>query len=441
MSQVVIKIEDLSSVKKKMSLEIPWSEVKNELDAVYQEVGKKAKIKGFRPGKIPRKILETYFKDQAHEETMTNIVNKYYWKTLEDKRIIAVSRPEINQEGIKEDTDFAFSAAFETEPEIEPKNYKGMELEKEEIKVTDDDVKKRIDEVRQMFATMEEVVDDRPAVKGDYVVIDFAGTLNGESYKELKAEDYFLELGSEKFVPGFEEQLIGIKKGETKEIKVTFPSDYHEGKFAGQEVIFNVTVKSIREKKLPENDDSLIKNFDKYNSFEDFKDDVRKSLEEKAQRMVEINLQNSITERLIKENEFDVPSALVDRQIYYMTADTQKKMMSAGIDENSAMDFSFKMRDKYKNDAEKIVKSFLLLKKIAEKESFVADESDMEKYFQELVLQSGRDYESLIKMYDSDERKDSLKMELIQKKVFDFIERNANINIVEKSSMNVEDKQ
>jgi trigger factor len=168
---------------------------------------------------------------------------------------------------------------------------------------------------------------------------------------------------------------------------------------------------------------------------------VRKSLEEKAQRMVEINLQNSITERLIKENEFDVPSALVDRQIYYMTADTQKKMMSAGIDENSAMDFSFKMRDKYKNDAEKIVKSFLLLKKIAEKESFVADESDMEKYFQELVLQSGRDYESLIKMYDSDERKDSLKMELIQKKVFDFIERNANINIVEKSSMNVEDKQ
>ena len=149
-----------------------------------------------------------------------------------------------------------------------------------------------------------------PSVNGDFVVIDFAGSLNGELFKELKAEDYFLEIGSEKFVPGFEEQLIGMKNGETKEIKVTFPDDYHENKFAGKEVIFNVTVKSIREKKLPEIDESFIKNFEKYNSFEDFKTDVRKSLEEKAQQMAEINLQNRITEKLIKENDFEVPPSL-----------------------------------------------------------------------------------------------------------------------------------
>jgi trigger factor len=372
-------------------LEIPWIEVKNELDAVYHEVGKKAKIKGFRPGKIPRKILESYFKDQAEEETITNIVNKYYWQALEDRGINAVSRPEINQEGLKENTDFSFTASFETEPEFEPKNYKGIELEKEEIKVTDEDVEKRINEIRQMFATMEEVKEDRPSQKGDFVVIDFAGSLNGELYKELEAKDHFLEIGSEKFVPGFEEQLIGIKKGEAIDIKVTFPGDYHESKFAGQEVIFNVSVKSIREKKLPENDDSFIKNFEKYNSFEDFKDDVRKSLEEKARQMSGINLQNSITEALIKDNDFEVPPSLVDRQIYYMMADTQKRMMSAGIDENKAMEFSFKMRDKYKDDAAKIVKSFLLLKKIAQKESFVAEESDLEEYIQKLAVQNSRD--------------------------------------------------
>jgi len=431
-SQVVVKIEDLSQVKKKMSMEIPWNEIKDEMDTVYHHIGKKAKIKGFRPGKVPRKILETYYKEQAQEETMTNIVNKYYWKTLEDKGIVAVSRPEINQDGIKENTDFTFSASFETEPEFEPKDYKGMELEKEEIKVTDDDVKKRIDEIRQMFATMEEIKDDRPALKGDFVVIDFTGTLDGESYKELNAEDYFLELGSEKFVPGFEDQLIGVKKGETREIKVTFPADYHESRFAGREIIFSVNVKSMREKKLPENDDSLIKNFDKYNSFEDFKDDVRKSLEEKAQRSAKINLENSITEKLIKENEIEVPSALVERQIYYMILDTQKRMVSAGIDENNAMDFTLKMHDKYKSDAEKIVKSFLIIKKIGQKESFVANEEDMEKYLQELALQSGNDYESFKKMYEGEEKKESLKMEIIQKKVFDFIQQNANIKVVEK---------
>lgn len=438
MSQVVINIEDLSPVKKKMSLEVPWEQVKGELDIAYQKVGKKARIKGFRPGKVPRKVLETYYKEDAEGETISNIVNKYYWQTLDEKGIIPISQPEINQEGIKENSDFSFTASFEVEPEFEPKNYKGMELDKEEIKITDEDVSKRIDEIRQMFATMEEVKDDRPVVNGDFVVLDFTGSLNGESFKELKSDDYFLEIGSGKFVPGFEDQIIGFKKGETKEIEVTFPTDYHEAKFAGQEVVFKVTVKSMREKKVPDNDDNLIKNFERYNTFEDFKDDVRKSLEEKAQRMVEANFQNSITEKLVKENEIEVPSSLVERQIYYMMLETQKRMMSAGIDENSAMDFSLKMRDKYQGDAEKNVKSFLILKKIAQKESFVADESDVEKYLQDMAAQTGRDYESLKKMYENEDRTDSLKMELIQKKVFDFIENNANIKIVEKTGVNLE---
>lgn len=441
MSQVAIKIEDLSPVKKKMSLEVPWPEVKGELDAVYQEIGKKAKLKGFRQGKIPRKILETYFKDQAESEASTNIVNKYYWQTLEDKGIIAISRPEIQQEGIKENTEYAFSATFETEPEVEPQNYKGIELEKEKINVTDDDVRKRIDEIRQMFATMEEVTDDRPVIQGDYVVMDFTGSLNGESFKELNAQDYFLEIGSGKFVPGFEDQLVGMKKGETKEIKVTFPADYQESRFAGQEVIFNVTVKSMREKKLPENDDSFIKNFEKYKTFEDFKADVRKSLEEKAEQISKVNLQNSITDQLIKDNNFEVPESMVERQIYYMMADIQKRMMSAGIDENSAMDFSMKMHDKYKDDAEKTVKAFLLLKNIGKKEALVVEDVDLEKYIQELAVQNGRDYESMRKMYDSEEKKDYLRVELLQKKVFDFIEQNANIKVVEKTGMNAEAKQ
>ena len=441
MSQVAVKIEALSQVKKKMSLEIPWTEVKNELDAVYQDIGKKAKVKGFRPGKIPRKILETYFKEQAESDAATNIINKYYWQTLEDKGIIAVSRPEISQDGLKENTDYAFSATFETEPDIEPKNYTGIELEKEKINVTENDVQKRIDEIRQMFATMEEVAEDRPVINGDYVVIDFAGSLNGETFKELNAQDYFLEIGSGKFVPGFEEQLVGMKNGESREIKVTFPSDYHESRFANQEVIFQSKVKSIREKKLPAEDDSFVKNFQRYDSFEDFKTDVRKSLEEKAEQISKDNLQNSMIDQLIKENNFEVPESMVQKQIYYMMADTQKRMMSAGIDENSAMDFTMKMQDKYKGDAEKTVKSFLLLKKIAEKESLAAEDSDLEQYLQEQATQSGRDYESLKKFYENDERKDYLRTELVHKKVFDFIEQNANIKVVEKTGLNAEARQ
>ena len=440
MSQVAMNMEELSSVKKKLSFEIPWNEVKNELDTVYRDIGKKAKIKGFRPGKIPRKVLETYFKEQAENETINNIVNKFYWQALEEKRIVALSRPDIDQKGLKENSDFSFSASFETEPEFEPKGYKGIELEKEIFQVTENDMEKRINELKQMFATMEEVKEDRPAVKGDFVVMDFAGNLNGESPPELKADNYFLEIGSQRFIPGFEEQLIGRKKGEEKSIKVVFPKDYHEKKFADKEVTFNVTIKNIKEKKLPEFDENFIKNFDKYDSLEDLKNDVRKSLEEESQRLSEINLRNKITEILRKENEFEAPPSLIERQIFYMMADTQRRMTSAGMDEKNAMELSFKMHDKFKDEAVKTVKTFLLLKKIAEKESFIVEEGDTEKHIQELAVKYGRDHELLKKTYENEENRDNLKVELIQKKVFDFIEQSANIKVIEKNGMDLEVK-
>ena len=441
MSPVAIKMEELSPVKKKLSFEIPWNEVKEELDAVYRDVGKKAKIKGFRPGKVPRKVLETHFKEQAEGDTMTNIINKYYWQALKDKGIMPISQPEITQEGLKENTDFSFTASLETEPEFEPKGYKGIEVEKETIRITDDDLKNRLTQIRQMFATMEEVKEERPVAKGDFVTIDFAGSLNGESPKELKAENYFLELGSQRFIPGFEEQLTGMKKGETKSINVTFPEEYHEKKFAGKEVCFSVAIKNIKEKKLPEMDEAFIKNFDRYNSLEDLKKEVLTTLEEESKKMSETSLQNSIMQILLKENDFEVPPSLVEKQIYYMMADTHKRMTSAGMDEKNAMELSFKMHDKFKDEAAKIVKSFLILKKIAEKESFLVEEAEIDRHIEDLAAKNGKDYQLLKDAYEKEERKDSLKAGLIEKKVFDFIEQNANIKAVEKIGMNLEVKE
>jgi trigger factor len=439
-SEVAIKMEEISLVKKKLSFEIPWSEVKEELDAVYRNVGKKAKIKGFRPGKIPRKILESHFKDHAEEETITNIVNKYYWQTLEDKGIMALSRPDITQDGFKENTNFTFTVSFETEPDFEPKGYDGIELEKEKIQITESDLENRLKEIRQMFATMEEVKDNRPATMGDYVTIDFAGSLDGESHQELKADNHLLELGSKGFIPGFEEQLVGMKNSETKAINVKFPEDYHEKKFAGKDVIFTVTIKDIKEKKLPEIDENFIKNFDKYNSLDELKNDARQTLEQDCQRLTENNLQNKIMEIILKENNFEVPPSLIEKQIFYMMADTQKRMTSAGMDENSAMELSFKMHDKFKEEAEKVVKSFLLLKKIAEKEAIQVEEADLDQHIRELAAKHGRDYEQIRDAFEKEERKDNFKTELIQKKVFDFIEQKANIKVVEKIGIAVEGK-
>ena len=440
MSEVAIKVEEISMIKKKISFDIPWNEVKEELDAVYRDIGKKAKIKGFRPGKVPRNVLESNFKDHAEEETITNIINKHYWQALDDKGIMSLSKPDITQEGFKENTNFTFTASFETEPDFEPKGYNGIEVEKENIKITESDLDNRLNEIRQMFATMEEIKDDRAAIMGDYVTIDFAGTLDGVVHEDLKADNYFLELGSKRFIPGFEEQIPGMKNGETLDIKVKFPEDYHEKKFAGKDVIFTVTIKDIKEKKLPEIDENFIKNFDKYNSLDELKNDARKALEQDCERITETNLQNKIMEIILKENDFELPPSLVEKQIFYMMADTQKRMTSAGMDETGAMELSLKMHDKFKEDAQKVVKSFLLLKKIAQKEAIGLEEADLDKHIMELAEKHGRDYEQIKTAFEKEERKENLRTELIQKKTFDFIEQKANIKVVEKIGMAVEGK-
>ena len=435
MSEFPVKVEHISQVKKKMSFEIPWVVVQDELDSVYRNIGKKAKIKGFRPGKIPRKILETYYKADAEGETITNIVNKYYWQELDERGIVTLSRPEIEQDGLKENTNFSFSASFETEPDIEPHGYKGMDLEKANITVSDADMEKRLQEIRKMFATMQDVAEDRPAVMGDFVTIDFKGKMDGQELPELQSDNYLLELGSKRFIPGFEEQIVGMKNNETKEINLTFPADYHEKKMAGKAVVFTVILKGLKEQKLPDIDENFIKNFDKYNTLEELMNDVRKTMEEQCIRQSEAQLDEKIIENLLTANEFDAPPSLVERQIFYMIADTQKRMRSAGMDEKSAMELSFRMHDQFKKEAEKTVKTFLLIKKIAEKETLVVSDDDMDSKINELAEIHHVDYETVKNAYNDEDRMNTLKSEIIQKKVFDFIKREANIKVVEKVGM------
>ncbi len=438
MSELTVKVEDISQVKKKMSFVIPWAFVKDELEAVYREIGKKAKIKGFRPGKIPRKMLESYFKADAEGEAITNIVNKYYWQELDDRGIVTLSRPEIEQDGLKENAEFSFSASFETEPTFEPLGYQGIELVKTNISISDKDMEKRLQEIRKMFATMQDVDEDRQAVMGDFVTIDFAGTMEGDALPELKSDNFLLELGSDRFIPGFEEKLVGLKKGEVKDINLTFPEDYHEKKMAGKDVSFTVTMKGLKEQKLPELDETFIKNFDKYNTLEDLNNDVRKSMEDQSKRQSDAKLKDQIIEALLKANEFEAPPSLVERQIFYMMSDTQKRMRSAGMEEKSAMELSFRMHDQFKQEAEKTVRSFLLIKKIAEKEAITVSEEDIDNHIKELAEIHQTDPAVVKGAYDNEERVNSLKSEIVQKKVFDFIEQQANIKVIEKVGMDEE---
>ena len=436
-----VKIEDISPVKKKLSFDVPWADVRTELDTVYRQVAKTAKIRGFRPGKIPRKILEIHYKDQVEGETISNLVNKYYWETLQEKNIPAVSQPEIEQKGIETEKGFNFSATIEVEPIFEPKNYIGLELEKEELIVTDAELEARLQEIRQMFAVMEDLSEDRGIVNTDFVTLDFTGYLDGATRNELKSENYLLEIGSKSFIPGFEDQLLGLKKGETKSFIIKFPETYHAVDLAGKDVEFRILIKGIRVKKLPEIDDEFIKNFERYESLEALRDDLRKNLEEEKQQKITVEFERSISEKLLAENEIEVPESFVEKQIYYMMSDLQRRMTSQGMDPKKAADFAFKMHDQFREEAVKVVKTILLLKNIAKKENLIVSDDEVDKRIREIASRRAQDYESLKKSLDKDDMTENIRSEILTRKTYEYLEKNGKVSTVKMGKTVVSEDQ
>jgi len=310
-----IKIEEINPVKKKISVEIPWEEVKRELDAAYRTVGKKARVKGFRPGKTPRHILETYFREDAEGEAVSNLVQRSFEEAVQANSLQPVARPEIDQSGIQPEKSFTYSATLEVEPVVEPRGYIGMELRREDASVTDRDVEERLEELRHMYSSLEDVEGDRPVQNGDFLLIDFEGKLGSEPRKELTETGFRIEVGSKRLVPGFEDALVGMRKGESKEFTVRFPEDYHIRDFASQDITFHATVRDVRVKVLPALDDQFIKNFERYESLEALRADLRKSLEEEKSVRARDALRKAVNDRLLEANPFEVPEAFIERQI------------------------------------------------------------------------------------------------------------------------------
>lgn len=428
-----VKIEDISSVQRKLSFEVLWDDVKREIDSIYKTVGRSAKIRGFRPGKAPRNVLELHYKEKVEEEAVSNLVTKHFSDAVEKNHIDVVAQPVIDQKGITKGENFLFTATVDVQPLLDPRDYAGLALEKESLSVTKADVDDRLTQIRQMYATLEDVAEDRGLADGDFALIDFAGTIGGEARKELAAKDHTLQIGSQSFVPGFEEQLIGMKKGESRDITVTFPETYGAKDIAGKEVLFSVTLKNIREKILPELNEEFVKNFEKYESLEDLKNDVKKSLEEEGESRIREQLRNKIIDALLEKNEFEVPPSWVERQTYAMMLDARQRMVQNGMSDDQAAELSYNMHDRFLEQATRMVKTSFILGKIAEKESIEVSEEDVDKKLKEIAQKYGQEYESVKKFYEGDGMKERLKDQLLETKILDFVEEKADITVVKKA--------
>jgi len=426
------KFEDVSQIKKKLYFDVPWLEVEKELERAYDHLRKTAKIKGFRQGKVPRNILETYFKDNAESDAASNIIAKHYQEEMDDRKLRPAGYPNVDHQGLKKDETFSFNVTVEIEPVFEPKDYIGLELEKADPEVTEDAINKKIDKLRHFYSYMEDVSEDRGVEKGDFTSIRFEGKLDGESIKEMTSDNYFLEVGSGQFIEAFEENLMGMRREETRTFTMVFPQDYHVENIAGKEVEFTVTLKDHKIRKLPELDENFVKNFDRFNSLEELRADLTKELAVELENKSKSDLREVMMDRLIANNELEVPSIMLQHQLDQMVFEAARRWTANGIPNDKAKEMAENMRDHMKGDAERIVKAGMILKAIAEKENIAVEESEIEERIRGLAGYYAQDYEKIRKQIEDSHMMEGMENELLTKKVIEFIEGKAVITTVKK---------
>jgi trigger factor len=425
-----VKVEDISSVKKQLSFDVPAVRVSEEIEKAYQQIAKTAKVKGFRPGKVPRSILERQYASQMESQVFEKLIRENFYQALADHKIVAVSGPEITDSGtLEKGKDFTFRAQVEVRPEVEPKDYVGLKLKKETLKVDEKVIDGRIEEMRAGSATMKDADRDE-ARDGDTVILDFEGFINGVPFENGKAENHRLELGSKTFITGFEEQLVGMKKGQEGEIEVTFPLDYGKKELAGQDAVFKVKIKEIREKILPELDDEFAAQFG-LASLADLREKVAESYRAQEAERIERDFKDHIIDALVERNPFELPESMIEQQLEYMLENLQNRMQAQGMSIQALGLTPEAFMGIYREIAIKQVKGSLVLEAIALKEKVQVEESEIQEKLEEIAEKNNASKEMVMNFYADESRRRGLVTQLAEEKVIHFLTGKASVEMVD----------
>jgi len=429
---MLVNVENISPVKKKLSFEIPSEKVSREIEKVYGQIQRNAAIKGFRKGKVPQPIIEKYYSDKMESDVLKNLVNESYTKALVEKKIVPVSTPDFESGDLKRGESFSYSVTFETAPEIEVKDYTGLQLEKRRFVPNQEVVDGRIKELREGMAQLKVVEEARPAAKNDFVMIDFKGYLDGVPFERGEAVDYMLQLGSNHFIPGFEDQVVGMAVGEKKEIAVTFPAEYGAPHLAGKPVTFEVTLKEIKAKELPALDDDFARQFGPYETMEQLTEKISEVFEKEELQKIESELKDAAVKALIARHEFEVPEAMVEKQQTSLIENMRLNLKSRNLDFDKIGTSEETIRAQSRDVAVSQVKGSLLLAAVADKEEIKVEDAEVEGKIRDIAAESNKDFEEISALYAANPyAKDTLLMQLREDKVIDFLIKNATVTEVD----------
>ena len=423
-----VHVEDISSIKKKVNVEIPEDQVKKEVDSFYREVGKQAKIKGFRPGKVPRSILERHFKDYVKSEVKQKLIQDTYPTVLTETGLHPVADPVVEPGELEVGKPFQFSAIVEIKPEIKLGDYLGLNIEESREETKDEEVEQRVKTLQNLHATLKTIPEARSVQTGDYAIIDYEGRMNGKSLDEAKGVDFTVEVGSGRFIPSLEEKLIGLGPEEEKEIEVAFPEDYGYKKWAGKTVSFHVKIKEIKEKILPPLDDEFARDIGDYASLEELRSKIRAEIEREKELILGRRLKDRIVDQLIQVNPFEIPESLVEEQTKVLLSDTKSRLSAQGMDIKNLGVTEEKLQEDHKEMAKKQVQTFLILEKISDQEGIKVTEEETENRLKEISERAHQKFDVIKGYYEKNELIPQVKAGILKEKTLDFLLQKANVN-------------
>lgn len=380
-----VNVEELSPVQKRINIEIPAERVNEEIERAYSAIQKKAKIQGFRPGKAPMNLIKRTYSDAMRDDVMRRLYEQTLYKALNDHKIEPVDSPTIESDILEQGTTFKYSALVEVMPQILLKDYTGLEVKKEKYAANPESIEGELARMRENMAQLIPADENCSIEMGNSVSVDYSFSVEGLPEENSVAEDAVVEVGENRLIPGFEEQLIGMKAGETKEFSLILPEGYRNSEAAGKEGLFKVTIKEIKRKELPELDDEFAQQFGDYDTIVDLKAKMVEYHEKHETERIENELKDRIIKALIEKNPLDVPESMVKRQLDYMLENLKNRLKSQqmSLDMMGLDEAGFRVR--FHDDAADKVRGGLLLMALVEKENISISDDDLNEHYEKIA--------------------------------------------------------
>lgn len=424
--EMKVSVIDVSANQKKLQVEIPAQKVQEELNKRYGDLAKRVNIKGFRPGKVPRKILKSYYGKSIEGEVSNQFIQETFPEALRESELKPLAEADVNEMHFDDGGSFTYEAILEVCPPFEVKEYKGLEIQKPPVRVTEDQVETELQNLREHHAQLRTLEAERPVQNGDIVVIDFTPWVEGAIFEKGKAADYMMEIGKKTVHENFDEHLVGHRLNETFSFELDYSEDVPTKEVAGKRVRFDVTVREIKEKILPELDDDFAQEAGQQESLDALKEEIRKQLREQEEKRVEAEVRQQIRDKLLDKIDLELSPKAIEREVDYFVGQLQHQFQSQGLKVDTSKFDTPQIRAGYRPEAEKSLRWRLILDQIAVQENIKLSEEETEEIYNEVARLLRKDVETVKRDYADSTVVEQVREGKIQEKVLKLIEEAAS---------------